>query len=103
MEGGTEDTITERIAFSESAGFVYSPNDPKSKSLRLPLSDNEIQIVAKKYLYPRKAIYKDGYKLVLNGLSKTIEEFTFNGLSMNQYDNRNKIRELLNELEAFSK
>ncbi|MEM4256690.1 MAG: hypothetical protein QW746_05190, partial [Thermoplasmata archaeon] len=66
----------------------------------LPESIN-IDTMKKNVFYPRKAIYKNKYKMVLNGLSGEIEEFTFNGKDAEIDKNKEIIEELKNELYIF--
>ena len=52
------------------------------------------------YGIPRKAIYKDGYKLVINSQEK-IEEFQYKGENINVEENKNVVEDLINEIEIF--
>ena len=49
----------------------------------------------------RKAIYKNGFKLVVNGTDGVIEEFLNGNIQANINDNKEIVRDLLNELEVF--
>ena len=67
--------ITCPFAFS-AAIFKYSPR------LQLP-------------------VFKDGYKLSVEGTTGKVEEFTLNGKDIDQKENAEKFKDLINELEIF--
>ena len=50
---------------------------------------------------PRKAVFKDGMKLVLNLKSGKIEEFSVNGKNLDPKENKEKVKELLDEIYIF--
>jgi arylsulfatase A-like enzyme len=53
----------------------------------------------KEYDVPRKAIFKDGYKLVVNGSTGAVEEFTLNGRALSTKDKA--YGDLVNELHLY--
>ncbi len=53
----------------------------------------------KLYDVPRKAVFKDGYKLVVNGSTGEIEEFTYKGKPLDKKDK--SIEDLLNYLYIY--
>lgn len=86
--------ITRESVFSESFGFhvpLYHILKDKNKAEKM------------KNIYgnPRKAIYKNNYKLVVGGLGGEIEEFTFKGKNMVPNENKNVLDDLIDELEIF--
>ncbi len=82
----TNDTLTRDRAFSESFGIHYQ-FIPKG-------SGREIHDVQ------RKAIFKDGYKLVLNLSNEAIEEFSYRGKPIEQNLMTSKKESLIEELRA---
>jgi arylsulfatase A-like enzyme len=93
-----QDSITEMSAFSEAKGLE---NDNGSLSNinngnREPLNEKVLEIFGS-----RKAIYKDGYKCVVNGRNGNVEEFTSNGKEVG-FDIAHQ-KDLLNELLDFSR
>ena len=57
--------------------------------------------VRKAYDVPRKAIFKGDYKLVVNGSSGAVEEFSKNGKQADINDEREAYLDLLNELYLY--
>ena len=53
------------------------------------------------YEKPRKCVFKDGYKLSVEGATGKVEEFTLNGKGIDQKENADKFKDLINELEIF--
>ena len=49
----------------------------------------------------RKAVYKDGFKLTVNGTDGIIEEFMEGSKNIKVEDNKEKAKELLNEIDIF--
>ncbi|MEM3324893.1 MAG: sulfatase-like hydrolase/transferase, partial [Thermoplasmata archaeon] len=99
IEGNIDDFLTKEEVFSESFGPVHDIDSLVKEGI-LPESIN-IDTMKKNMFYPRKAIYKNKYKMVLNGLSGEIEEFTFNGKDAEIDKNKEIIEELKNELYIF--
>jgi hypothetical protein len=54
-----------------------------------------------RYGNPRKAVYKNGFKLVVNGNNGEIEEFTLKGKNVDSQNHKDVLDDLLNELEIF--
>jgi len=79
--------ITKEKAFSESWGYTSVDNLIKEKDKG-------------RYGIPRKAIYKKGYKLVVNKYGD-IEEFLYKGKQINSEDKKDVLEDLLDELEIF--
>ncbi len=93
IEGGDDSKITNETAFSEAYGLV---------SLNLPGGfENRKDYMINTYEKVRKAIYKNGFKLVVNGTDGVIEEFLNGNIQANINDNKEIVRDLLNELEVF--
>ena len=53
----------------------------------------------KRMFYPKKAIYKNGYKLVINGNTGGIDEFSYNGKEI--VPKKDILDDLKNEREIF--
>jgi len=94
LEGNIID-ITKKSVFSESYGF--------QDHLYPILKDyNKIKEMRNLYGNPRKAIYKNNYKLVIGGIEEgSIEEFTYKGRNIDPKDNKEVLEDLLDELEIF--
>jgi arylsulfatase A-like enzyme len=99
IEGSYEDVVTTDTAFSEAYGI--------SHDLRIVLSKyiNRPDLNAKRGLIDceRRAVYKGGYKLVMNYTLNKIEEFSYNGKDIDISDRREIINDLLNELKNFTR
>ena len=83
------------IAFSESYGIQHSMSEIPTKNVV------ELEKARRLLDVPRKAVYKGHYKLQVQGIDGTIEEFTMNGRTLIPSENKQILRELLNELELF--
>ncbi len=90
-EGGKlgTDNFTKQTAFSESFGIHYQ-FIPKGRGRET----HEVQ---------RRAIFKDGNKLVFNFSNQTIEEFSYNGRPLDPHTLRNKTDSLVEELRAWAR
>jgi len=99
IDGNFEDTITEEMAYSESFGPVHDLQGLVKNGI-LP-NDIDYKSMIEKMFYPKKAIYKKGYKLVVNGLNGTIDEFTYNKKSLSPDENKNIINELKEDIYIF--
>jgi arylsulfatase A-like enzyme len=86
--------ITRESVFSESFGFMYNLYD-------ILKDKNKVEKMKNMYGHPRKAIYKNNYKLVVSGLGGEIEEFTFKGKKLAPNENKNVLDDLIDELEIF--
>ncbi len=84
--------------FSESFGVVHKPPEVDDVALRARL-DRVRQRVDR----PRKAVFRDGYKLVVDWTSKEIEEFSLNGEGIDPSQQRNLADSLLNDLYEFER
>lgn len=87
VEGNIID-ITKDKAFSEAWGFQNNLN----KEMRM--KDNG------RFNVPRKAIYKNGFKLVINKKHE-IEEFSYNKKFLDPKENKVVLNELMSEIEIF--
>ena len=92
IEGNYID-ITRETVFSESYGLDYNIDGSFKNKDKEELFKNKIAI-------PRKAIYKNDYKLVVNMLGN-IEEFLYKGKEIKPEDNKEVLEDLFNELEIF--
>ncbi|MEM3845332.1 MAG: hypothetical protein QXU98_06495, partial [Candidatus Parvarchaeota archaeon] len=61
----------------------------------------DIDKINKKFFYPRKAVYKNDFKLVINGNNGDIEEFTLKSKNIDPQDHKEIFDDLLSELEIF--
>ena len=93
-----EDQITSRAVFSEGPQYI---NDLEQIKPNSPLKDKINFDMISKILYAKKAVYKDGYKLVVNGTDGSIDEFTYKGKVLDFNDHKVEGDDLLNELENF--
>ena len=92
MEGGDDSSVYSETTFSEAYGAVIVlPGGYKNRE----------EYVRKTYEKVRKAIYKDGFKLTVNGTDGIIEEFMEGGKNIKVEDNKEKAKELLNEIDIF--
>ena len=93
IEGGDDSKLTNDTAFSESYGLV---------SLNLPGGfENKKDYMVNTYEKVRKAVYKNGFKLIVNGTEGVIEEFLIDNTKADPNKNKEVVREMLNELEIF--
>ena len=93
IESGSagDDALTKERAFSESFGIHYQFM-PKGNS-----KEKEI------YEVRRKAIYKNGYKLVLNLSHDVVEEFSYRKKPLDHRDHVPVADSLLSELRASTR
>lgn len=86
--------FTSKVVFSEAFGVNTLLNYRKFSNLFKKESEafNRLSSL-------RKAVFKNGYKMVVNGTHGTIEEFTLHGESLSETDEA--INDLLDELEVF--
>ena len=99
IDGNIEDVITTDSAFSEN----YGPQHDLNQLAKLGLIPKSIDLekIKNTILYPRKAVYKNDYKLVINGLNGEIDEFLYKGKEIKPEDNKDVLEDLLDELEIF--
>ncbi len=99
VQGESRDVMSRRVVTAESFGTQNRPpilaNDP-AMSARI---EDKRKIVDT----PRKAVYKDGYKLVARWEDRTVEELTFEKKVLDPDQNRNLTDSLLEELEHLAK
>ncbi|MCL4399638.1 sulfatase [Candidatus Parvarchaeota archaeon] len=92
MEGGDDSALTRETAFSEAYGDVT----------RLPGGyEHRRGYVVQKYEKVRKAIYKGGFKLTVNGSDGVVEEFLKKGRPVDEKGYLDEKKELLEELDIF--
>jgi arylsulfatase A-like enzyme len=89
---------TSEETFSESFGVVHKPpavSDPALKA--------KFERVRQRVDRPRKAVFKDGYKLVVDWSTKEVEEMSLNGEKVDPSVQRNIADSLMNDLLGFEK
>ena len=92
LEGGDDSSVYSETTFSEAYGAVIVlPGGYKDRE----------EYVKKTYEKLRKAVYKENYKLTVNGTDGTIEDFLKDGKEISVEENREKAKELLEEIEIF--
>lgn len=92
LEDNSVIDITRRAAFSEGYGLQ---NSLPTSLMRVPNS------VIEAYDAPRKAIYMDRYKLVVNGRTGKTEEFARGKEPLNPSEHTSQVTRLVNELRLF--
>ncbi len=93
LENGDDSVLTTETAFSESYGTtIVLPDTYKDRA----------EYVKQKYEKVRKAVFKDGFKLNVNGTDGLIEEFTKDGKDVEPKDYKKEFEDLKNELEIFA-
>ncbi|MDE1811076.1 MAG: hypothetical protein KGH66_03480, partial [Candidatus Micrarchaeota archaeon] len=94
IEGGDDSSLYSESVFSEAYGNTR--NTPSSYVSRMDYIND-------KYEKHRKCVYREGYKLTVNGTDGTIEEFMKDGREIPMGDPKNKTvaRKLLAELDDF--
>jgi hypothetical protein len=97
IEGRREDLLTEEFAFSEAFGSVVNLSGWFEDGT-LP---RHLEPKAHEILHPRKAVYKGGYRLVVDGLNGEVEEFSREGRDLSPSENGEVLRDMLSELELF--
>lgn len=92
VEDGDDSSLYSETTFSEAYGAVIVlPGGYKDRE----------QYVKKTYEKLRKAVYKDGYKLTVNGTDGTIEEFMKDDKDIDIKEQKEKAKELLEEIDIF--
>lgn len=98
-ENEYQDSITETFSFSESFGPVHDIEGlVKDGILSAELDYKDL---IHKMFYPKKAVYKNGYKLVINGIEGKVDEFTYKGKIVEVKDKQEIFKDLVNELAIF--
>ena len=91
-QDGDDSAVYSDSTFSEAYGAVIVlPGGYKDKE----------EYVKQRYEKVRKAVFKDGYKMTVNGTDCTIEEFLQGNKEIKVEDKKEKAKELLEELEIF--
>ena len=93
IEGGTDESLTTETAFSETFGLMMGL--PKEFSFRR-------HYVNSLHNKLRKSVFKDGFKLTLNGTDGTVEEFLKGEKPVEKKDFKDEYKDLLNELKIFN-
>lgn len=92
-EGGDDGDLTGELAFSEAYG------------LNVPISERDARgnrPLINLYERPRKAVFKDGFKLAVEGKTGRVEEFTKNGKDVSKDIRYSKMtEELAGEIDIF--
>ena len=92
MQGGDDSALYSEATFSEAYGAVIVlPGGYKDRE----------EYVRKTYEKLRKAVYKDGFKMTVNGTDGTIEEFMEGEKDVRVEDNKETAKDLLSEIEIF--
>jgi len=99
IEDNIEDVLTTDTVFSESYGPYHDLN--RLSKLGILHASIDFEKIKNTILYPRKAVYKNDYKLVINGLYGDIDEFLYKGKEIKPEDNKEVLEDLLNELDIF--
>ena len=93
LENGDDSVLTAETAFSESYGTtIVLPDIYKDRA----------DYVKQRYEKARKAVFKNGFKLNINGTDGLIEEFTKDGQDVDPKDYKDEFEDLKNELEIFA-
>lgn len=95
MEGVNYDSLTSEVCFSESYGTI-------DKNVSKYKNKPGFQDLYGKINTVRKAVYKNGFKLVLDLTNGLIEEVKKDGKIISADENRQEIRELMEEIKTFS-
>jgi hypothetical protein len=86
--------VQKDITFSESFGSNVQVS-------ALSVLDERLKSKLEELVVPRKAVYKKGYKLVVNGLSGDVEEFKRGEINKDPKDEKEMFNEMLDELYFF--
>ena len=95
VEGKSYDLITGEVAFSEVFGFDLA------SAIRGDVLPKGSESAIAEIFRPRKAVYKGGHRLVVDGKSGEIEEFSKGGKGLRQEENKKELRDMVSELELF--
>jgi len=97
-DGEDADMKSAEETFSESFGVVHKPpvvNDPVLKA--------KLDHIRQRVDRPRKAVFRGGYKLVVDWTTKEVEEFSLRGEKVDPSHQKNIADSLLNDLYGFEK
>ncbi len=101
IDDGSSGDISDDVVFSEAYGFVH--NIEKVLRLHKLFKGLNVEELKRKYGYPKEAVYKNGYKLVINGLNGDIDEFSYKKKNLSPSDNKEILKDLVNELYSHDK
>ena len=93
-DGENPEDVQKDITFSESFGSNVQVS-------ALSVLDERLKSKLEGFVAPRKAVYKKGYKLVVNGLSGDVEEFKRGEINKDPKDEKEMFNEMLDELYFF--
>ncbi|MFP3262606.1 MAG: sulfatase [Nitrososphaeria archaeon] len=93
-DGENPEDVQKDITFSESFGSNVQVS-------ALSVLDGRLKSKLEGFVAPRKAVYKKGYKLVVNGLSGDVEEFKRGEINKDPKDEKEMFNEMLDELYFF--
>ncbi|MGC8860228.1 MAG: sulfatase-like hydrolase/transferase [Thermoplasmata archaeon] len=99
VEGNFDDFMTSEYVFSESFGPVHDLETLVKEGV-LP-SDIDYVGMRNKILYPKKAVYWNKYKMVVNGLTGEIDEFKEDGKDIDQYEKKDVLDHLREQIYIF--
>jgi hypothetical protein len=99
VEGNFDDFMTSEYVFSESFGPVHDLETLVKEGV-LP-SDIDYVGMRNKILYPKKAVYWNKYKMVVNGLTGEIDEFKENGKDIDQNEKKDVVDHLREQIYIF--
>ncbi len=92
LKGGDDSVLTKKAEFSETYGAVVAlPGGYESRK----------KYVEDTYEWVGKAVYKDGYKLTIDGTHGVVKEFLKGKEEISVKDAPEKAKELLNEIAKF--
>ena len=97
--GDTAELLNRQVVFSESFG---ANNKPPNSTDNERINITKLNEVRRRVDVPRKAVYKDGYKLVVNWATGEVEEFTHNKKILDIQTDAKKLNELKEELSSFA-
>jgi arylsulfatase A-like enzyme len=97
IDGAMRDAITGEVAVSEAFGSHINLR----RWFEGGILPREMEGEAQRIFHSRKVLYKEGYKLVVDGTLGKIEEFKKGQTDVSQVDNREKLEDMLSELELF--
>jgi len=99
VETGSSGNFSRDVVFSEVYGFIH--NMEKVLKQHDLFKDLNIDNLREKYGYPKKAVFKNNYKLVVNGLNGNIDEFTYGKKNMDPKEKRDVLKDLIDELYIY--
>lgn len=97
-EGGDSERLTEEETFSESFGSHMNP--PEVSDMKERESFDRVRMKVDRH---RKAVYRDGYKLVLDWETREVEEFTHDKSPLSKSEEPEVLKGLQESLDRFAK